>query len=512
MPRTRLLALLPLLAALTGLAAFAVTRFGHPAGSPPMTARDDGLSGTVHNGGPVAGACVRFKGTSVSAVTDAGGSFRLPPRPAGASYVTASHEGYVIAGEAAGATPLALTLTPLPREDNENYHWVSPVPGEGPQNCGSCHPEIYREWSASAHARSATGKHFLNLYDGSDWDGRPNAGWSLLRDNPNGAGVCNSCHAPTMAFDGDDYFDVRTVKGVAAQGVHCDFCHKVQGVGDGPIGLSHGRFNLRLLRPARGQLFFGPLDDVDRGEDSFSPLYRDSRYCASCHEGTVFGVAVYTTYSEWQASPARRAGKQCQTCHMAPTGRMTNFAPRRGGIDRDPQTLANHRFFAGGPEEMLRGAVSLSGVARRDGGVVRADVEVRVDGAGHRLPTGFIDRHLLLVAEAVGADGKQLPLKDGPALSSVAGPALAGRPGKLYAKLLKGFDGHSPAPFWKADPGPTDTRLTPGEPDRVTFVFPEATARLRLRLLYRRFWQQVADEKHWSDNEIVVAEREMSVP
>ncbi len=511
MPRTRLLALLPLLAALAGLAVFVVIRHGHPAGASLPTSRDDGLSGTVRDTGPVAGACVRFKGTTVSAVTDADGSFRLPPRPAGASRVTASHEGYLIAGAAADASPLALTLAPLPREDHEDYRWVSSVPGEGSHNCGSCHEELYREWSASAHARSATGKHFLNLYDGSDWDGRPNVGWSLLRDNPNGAGVCNSCHAPTMPFDADGYFDVRNAKGVAAQGVHCDYCHKIQGVGDGQLGLSHGRFNLRLLRPARGQLFFGPLDDVDRGEDSFSPLYRDGRYCASCHEGTVFGVAVYTTYSEWQASPARRAGKQCQTCHMAPTGHMANVAPGHGGIERDPKSLANHRFFAGSQEEMLRGAVSLSAVARRDGEAVRADVEVRADGAGHRLPTGFIDRHLLLVAEALDADGRSLPLKDGPVLSSVAGRALAGRPGKLYAKLLKDFDGHSPAPFWKADPEPVDTRLTPGEPDRVAFTFPAGTTRLRLRLLYRRFWQQTADEKRWPDNEIVVAEREVSV-
>ena len=31
---------------------------------------------------------------------------------------------------------------------------------------------------------------------------------------------------------------------------------------------------------------------VDRGEDVYSPLYSQSRYCAACHEGTVFGVHV----------------------------------------------------------------------------------------------------------------------------------------------------------------------------------------------------------------------------
>jgi hypothetical protein len=514
MSRTRTLVLLLGLAApAAGLGLFwLLPRRADPPS--PTQGRDNpgAWAGTVRDdAGPVAGACVRVKGTPHAALTDRDGSFRLPPRPTDAARVTAAKEGYFIAGASGEALPLAFTLTCLPDKDNEDYRWADSPPGPGRHSCGNCHEEIYREWSASAHSRSATGKHFLNLYDGSDWHGKPNVGWSLLGQHPLGSGVCNACHVPTMPFESELYADVRNAKGVAAQGVHCDYCHKVQGVGDGQLGLSHGRFNLRLLRPAEGQLFFGPLDDVDRGDDAFAPLYRDSRYCASCHEGTVFGVAVYTTYSEWQASPARRAGKQCQTCHMAPTGRMTNFAPGHGGIERDPKTLANHRFFAGSPEEMLRGAVSLSAVARRDGGAVRVEIEVRADGAGHRLPTGFIDRHLLLVVDASGADGRPPPLKDGPVLSSVAGKALAGRPGKLYAKLLKDFDGRSPAPFWQADPDAVDTRLTPGEPDRIAWMFAEGAARLRVRLLYRRFWQQVADEKGWPENETVVAEREVSI-
>jgi hypothetical protein len=510
MSRTRLFALLLVLVALGGLGAMVIAHLRPSrAPDPPPTPRDDDLAGTVVAERPVAGACVRFKGTSVSALTDAAGRFRLPRTP-GAARITASKAGYLIAGAAGDAEPLSLTR--LPDTDNEDYRWVSSAPGAGRHDCGNCHEEIFREWSASAHSRSANAKHFLNLYDGSDWNGRADVGWSLLRDNSNGAGVCASCHAPTMTFAGDPDFDIRNAGGIAAQGVHCDYCHKIADVGDGKLGISHGRFNLRLLRPSEGQLFFGPLDDVDRGEDSCSPLYRDSRYCASCHEGTVFGVAVYTTYSEWQASPARRAGKQCQTCHMAPTGRMTNIAPGHGGIERDPTTLANHRFFAGDPAEMLRAAVSLTAEARRDGGSVRAAVEVRADGAGHRLPTGFIDRHLLLVVEAFDAGGKPLPAEEGPILPPMVGQALAGRAGKLYAKLLKDFDGHSPAPFWKADPDTVDTRLTPGEPDRLTFAFPKSTARLRLRLLYRRFWQQVADAKRWPDNEVVAAEREVSVP
>src|SRR5262249_48794666 len=152
----------------------------------------------------------------------------------------------------------------------------------------------------------------------------------------------------------------------------------------GPFGLTHGRFGLALLRPTHGQLFFGPLDDVDRGDDAYSPLYRDARYCASCHEGTVFGVHVYSTWSEWRDRPAGRAGKQCQGCHTVPTGRTNNIAPGKGGLARDPHTLGNHLFFAGSREAMLRDGVCLVVEAGTAGEVV---VTLDAARAGHRVPT-----------------------------------------------------------------------------------------------------------------------------
>ncbi len=237
------------------------------------------LSGSVRAEEPLAGVAVRFKGTPVATQTDTFGQFHLPLPPA-ASRITAAKEGFLIASLAADTQPLSFNLTHLPKNDNEAYQWVDAKAGAGSHNCGNCHREIVAEWSASAHARSATGKHLINLYEGSDWDGRPNVGWSLLRDHPDGASVCNACHVPTMPFDGGAYADLRNARGVAAQGVHCDYCHKVQSVGEGKLGQSHGRFNLQLLRPERGQLFFGPLDDVDRGDDAFNPLTKESRYCA----------------------------------------------------------------------------------------------------------------------------------------------------------------------------------------------------------------------------------------
>jgi hypothetical protein len=333
-----------------------------------------------------------------------------------------------------------------------------------------------------------------------------------LADHPDGAAVCAACHAPTLTdFLDPAYSDLRRITGVASHGVHCDYCHKIADVPAERLGQTHGRFNLTLLRPAEGQLFFGPLDDVDRHEDTFSPLYHQSRYCASCHEGVVFGVHVYSTYAEWLESPARRAGKQCQTCHMAPTGKLTNVAPGRGGIERDPKTLANHRFFAGSQLEMLRRCLKVTAVLTPDGEGVRAEVTVTASDVGHRVPTGFVDRQLLLVVEGLGRDGQTVAPRRGPTLPATAGKPLAGTPGRLYAKQLRGFDGRSPAPFWRADGDALDTRLVPDKPDRLTFDFPSGLERVRVRLLYRRFWQEVADVKGWPDNEIEVADFGWSV-
>jgi hypothetical protein len=457
--------------------------------------------------GPLAGVRVRWKGTSVAAVTDRNGVYRLP---LGHGHVTAWKNGYYITGQTAANGRLDLRLTPLPSEDHEDYEWVDPAPKPGTAgNCGNCHDEIYREWAASGHSRSANGRRFRNLYEGTDWNGANGVGWGLLNEHPDGAGVCASCHAPATPALGPGQLDLRELCGVALQGVHCDYCHKVAGLGDGTMGLTHGRFNLRLLRPQpdAGQLFFGPLDDVDRGEDAYQPLYHDSRYCASCHEGIVFGVHVYSTYSEWQQSPAAREGKQCQDCHMNPTGQMTNFAPGHGGIERDPKTLANHRFFDGSQADMLRRCVRVSAQARREGGQVRAEVRSAVEGVGHRVPTGFIDRHLLLIVEGLGAGGEVVAADAGPRLPAVAGRELAGQPGRLFAKLLKDLDGHSPAPFWNADLEPIDTRLSPNQTDVSRYTFPAGAHKLRVRLIYRRFWEEVARLKKWPDQDLVVFER-----
>jgi hypothetical protein len=466
------------------------------------------LSGRVLSGNePVEGATVRFQGHILSALSKSDGAFALPVLSHSSSRITACKEGFFIGSCSADADPLIVKLTRLPANDNENYAWVQPNPDPArSQNCGNCHREIYEEWSASSHACSATNRRFLNLYDGTDWQGRPHAGWSLRDDHPDGIGVCNACHAPTAPFDAD----LRSLTGDTVHGVHCDFCHKIVDASTGHVGFTHGRYGFELLRPSQGQIFFGPLDDVDRGEDAYSPLYRESRYCASCHEGVVFGVPVYTTYSEWLESPAGKEGKQCQTCHMAPTGEMTNIAPGKGGIERDPGTLANHRFFAPSQIEMLRRSLRVSAQASSGVGFVQVTIRIHADEVGHRVPTGFVDRNLLLVVEAFSPDGKSVPPSGGPTIPAFADHEWLGKAGKVYAKRLIDFDGNSPVPFWRAKPEVEDTRLIPGQAETLQWHFPPGSNRFRVHLIYRGFWPETAKAKNWPSNDLVVTNLEFS--
>jgi len=463
---------------------------------------------------------VRIQATGSCTLSDSSGRFQLG-WTTGARKITAWQQGFFIGSARIDRTLLTIRLEPLPEKDHPDYAWVDPEPNPArPRNCGNCHEEIYQEWRKSAHSRSINGKHFRDLYEGTDVQGQPGVGWGLLTQYEVGAAVCFSCHAPALPDLAPTTLNwTQPPDPAALHGVHCDYCHKITGIRNEPRGLNHGRFNLNLLRPApaRGeeeqqQIFFGPLDDVDRGEDAYAPLYRQSLYCASCHEGTVFGVHVYSTWSEWLASPARRQGQHCQDCHMKPTGRMTNIAPGRGGLERDPATLANHRFFDGSQAAMLRRCMQVSARWQDGQDQRRVTLRVAVDGAGHRVPTGLPDRHLLLVVDGQDGSGRSLPLRSGPALPGPAGPELAGRPGRLYAKLLRNGDGRSPTPFWQAEPDFEDNRLTPGQPDELTLVFPSALVRLRARVLYRRFWDEVIRKKGWPEQDLVVFDQTFPVP
>lgn len=466
---------------------------------------------------PIAGARVRVPAAANFVVTDAAGQFVLPllsSRSERPLRITAAQTGYLIGGADVDDSVVQIRLQPLPPDDNSTYDWVDPTPDDrDSQRCGNCHEALYDQWHRGAHAAAGTNTQFMDLYRGALDADLDDGGWTLLDEYPEGAGVCTACHLPSAPLDDLGTTDIREIDGVAKQGVHCDYCHKVQAVDLTAVGLTHGRFASHLLRPhagatETGQLFFGPLDDVDRGEDSYLPLMSTSEYCAVCHEGTVFGVPVYTTYTEWQQTAAAANGKHCQACHMKPDGKLTNVAAGSGGLERDPQTLASHDLLPGGRLAMLRSCLDLDTDLKRSDQRVDVRVTLTTHDVGHRVPTGFVDRHLILVVEGFADPELQravAPLS-GETLPDAVGETLRGKAGRVFAKRLSDPDGITPVPFWRAGATALDGRLEPDTSVTVSFAFPATLNRTRVRLLYRRFWSETTEQKQWDDDTLVVYE------
>jgi len=276
--------------------------------------------------GVVAGAVVRIQTMTQSAITGASGEFELamPESFIEPVKLTAWAEGYYIGGpvEASpGDRGVTISINRHSQRDNAEYAWLPSFrpTGSGENNeCSECHlrgnagsgPLLpVDEWLDDAHSQSAVNPRFLSMHSGTDLSGRrspftryrrttdnrliplppnpeePYYGPGLRLDNPDHTGNCAACHAPVAATDEPNHTDPVTVREVGAEGVNCDFCHKIWDVRIDPVtGLpfpdSPGVLSYEFRRPFEEHQFFaGPLDDVAPGEDTYSSLQKSSDFC-----------------------------------------------------------------------------------------------------------------------------------------------------------------------------------------------------------------------------------------
>jgi hypothetical protein len=150
-----------------------------------------------------------------------------------------------------------------------------------------------------------------------------------------------------------------------------------------------------------------------------------------------------------------------------------------------------------------------------EGDRVLVRVSVTNDKTGHHVPTGFPLRHMVLVVEVAGADGKPLALEQGPVLPGWTGD-YAGLPGRYYAKILRDeWSGESPtAAYWRDISLVEDTRLAAFAADesRYTFAAPDrGPVTVQARLVYRRALQELMEQKDWDEADIVMEEASIEV-
>jgi len=516
------------------------------------TANAAAFAGVVESasGQPVVGALVRLQGTTTSTLSGEDGRFHLAvPAESPARYLTAWKDGYYIGGVglASDGMPFHIALKPLSPEDNPDYRWLSARAGAATANetgkpCETCHlREVFpliAEWESSAHARAATNPFFLAFFNGGQHDLPllPQLGYKL--DFPRSSGNCANCHLPALALRRPYDADPGHATGVERDGVFCDLCHKVRQVKVDTVGGRAGVLSMSFARPPRGeQLFLGPFDDVFPGPDTFHPLYKDSRYCAACHHGVLWGVLAYGEFAEWQASSYAKEGIQCQGCHMKPDGRTEQVAPAsEGAIRRRPEQIASHAFPGRDDLRFMQSALQLDADTRIAGAGDRLRVKVRLRniGAGHHVPTGNPMRNLVLLIEATNASGQPLELIEGSSLPVWAGVGrvelgnFAGLPGKGYAKILttpvaypadthldEGRPPIYPAPHWRRIRIESDNRLPAGGEDASEYLFRlspgSKRAEVRVRLLHRRTFRSWLDSRVLPEPDLLLAEQAFSL-
>jgi hypothetical protein len=529
------------------------------------------ISGLVQDEkGPLAGALVRVKGMAQAVLTDKDGTFTLSGLEAGqAVAVTAWAPGYYIGGGQPiqpGGEKMVITIKKHADDDNADYSWLPSFlkPGQGEnQGCAECHSSKgtnltfslpVDEWQQDLHSQSAVNPRFLTMYEGSDRQGRrsdetryfsikdygtfpllpdpdrPYYGPGYRLDFPQTEGNCAACHTPAAAINAPTTTDPRGLSGVTAEGISCDFCHKIWEVKVDPAtGLPRpnapGVLSMEFRRPHQGHQFFaGPYDDVAPGEDTFSPLQRQSRFFAAGPFGIFWDTVIYNSYGEWLQSSYSQPGlgKTCQDCHMPPLGNACCARPDKGGLGRDPATVFSHRMPGAADAALLQNAVTLRLFASRDSGRVTARVTITNDKTGHHVPTDSPLRHMILLVSAVGAESRACALLDGPRLPSWCGSRAtasghyAGLPGRAYAKVLEEtWTRVTPTgAYWNPTRVVSDNRLAAFASDSAAFVFQcrdEETVEVQARLLFRRAYIELMETKGWDFPDISMAEGRVSL-
>lgn len=247
------------------------------------------------------------------------------------------------------------------------------------EECGGCHIDIYREWSASMHRHAWTEPYFQVDYrfDGSQQ-------------------ICLNCHTPladqqqnlVLGFKDRDKFDPVLAPNPAYsarlrdEGVTCAVCHLQNGAIAGPYKTNKAPH---------------PVQYDPEMSQGIKP-------CLRCHVvpgsrwDTFYAMPPCGTVAEIQ----RRGGTiDCVGCHMPAVKRAVSsgtMTPREG----------RRHLWQGGhaPGQVMKG---LSVEYRREAGAMV--FTLTNIGAAHYFPTGTPDRHLTLEVAVLDANGDALNKK-----------------------------------------------------------------------------------------------------
>lgn len=299
------------------------------------------------------------------------------------------------------------------------------LPGDTPAACTGCHAEHVADFATARHQRADDSDLFVAL---------------RARETPVRQRFCDTCHRPGADLGGTPH------------GLGCDTCHRATG--------NRETANARLIvdrdGPLRAPYPSGRAPHTTRAH----AFVASAELCGTCHEVRGGGAFEEPVFTEWSASPARRAGTTCAACHMP---------ARADGIARH-----DHAFL--GPDHPRASELPSRStrvvVAAREADTVT--VEVHNDNPAHTLPSGArFAREVWVTVEALDARGAVLP-------------ALGGAPRIDFGDVPVDASGLRVLPH--AAVRSAHRAIGPASSARFTLraVWPAGAVRLRVRVYYRR--------------------------
>lgn len=291
------------------------------------------------------------------------------------------------------SAPGSASSRPIARADDHQAflarHWQRPLPLQGtaashytkletsldPASCGACHIRQFEDWKTALHSRAMSPGLFGQLQE---------MGAEAADDHQ----ACLRCHAPLA--EQAEHLQQTLARGAQpapqrpdgashAHGLTCAGCHVRNRQVFGPPRKDGSA-------PAPGQNL--PHDGWQATE-----AFRDSRFCAACHQFEADGPALNgklleNTYEEWRASRHAREGRSCQSCHMPDRHHLWR------GI-HDPEMVKSG----------LRIEASRPIVAN---GKVSAYLQITNHGVGHAFPTYVTPRVTVEIGQE-SRKGKMIP-------------------------------------------------------------------------------------------------------
>ena len=403
----------------------------------------------------------------------------------------------------------------LQDDKDVNYNYMSN------EVCGACHKEKLEDYASSMMGTTPNDKVFRQFYAAVNSEGEPD-GIGFRAFKPKGASDCANCHTPDAVLDAGHELSLEEAIQKGSKGISCDFCHTIKDV-KVLFDPKTKRYDTRIWKTVirqKSNTKMGPLSDAKSPfhKTQSSPIHTRSEFCAACHLNQEHFLSL-DTYDSWKKAYDKGVVKQtCQQCHMPTGGNDRPIAI--GGPLRPASQIHRHFFHGGHSAEMVRKAVTMRIKLHNKGSNFIVETYITNSGAGHAFPGGATLRNVILLVDAVDANGHILKHTGGKQelLPPLAGVGDTSRDfnnhiGAMFARPFVTKSGKVPAGGFNAAHVLFDTRIQPGDTAHRVFHFLKPKSghgNVRVRLIYRWAFKPLVDKKGWKMDDIIIEDKSTS--